>query len=319
MVDYEKASQELVSALRGKRSQAALNRRLGYRSNAVYTWETGRCHPSMSKFLHLLERTSLSPSAWLSSFAGLPPSAKRLDYAPLIVEFMNHVRGNTRVAELSRRLPYSRYALMRWLGGKAEPTVPQFFRFVEATTHRSLDLIAALVDPGRLPATATAWKRLNAARDVAYRSPWSHAVLRCLELESYRGLPVHEPGWIARRLGIALAEEEECLAQLARAGQVKKREGKWTFGRALTVDTRSERERDRALKTFWAKVSAERTNRARLVGYNLFAVARRDEEKIVELTRSYFEQVRSIVSASEPSERVLLLHLVLLPFEDTAG
>jgi transcriptional regulator with XRE-family HTH domain len=313
-VDYDQASTELICALRGKRSQAALNRRLGYRSNAVYTWESGRCHPSMSKFLTLLERVQRDPEKWWLDFARWQ-QPNGASHAANTAAFMEHLRGNLKVAELARHTGRSRYALMRWLGGKAEPTLPQFLEYVEATTRRVLDLVALLVDPAELPSLAFAWRKLRAARDVAYESPWTHAVLRCLELDDYLKLPAHEPGWLARRLGITPELEAECLDRLAQAGQIKRRARRWAIGKATTIDTRSDRDRDRELRAFWAKLGAERATNARILGYNLFAVSRADEDRIVELTRNYFEAVRTIVSGSAPSERVLLLNLSLLPFE----
>jgi hypothetical protein len=271
----------------------------------------------MSKFLKLLERVQRDPDQWWADFARWQ-RPEGVSAVANTAAFMEHLRGNLKVAELARHAGRSRYALMRWLSGKAEPTLPQFLEYVEATTRRVLDLVAWLVDPGDLPSTARAWRKLKAAREVAYESPWSHAVLRCLELEDYRRLPEHEPGWLSRRLGIDRELETDCLDRLARAGQIKRHARRWTIGKATTVDTRSERARDRELRVFWASVGARRSRQARILGYNLFAVSRADEDRIVELTRSYFEQVRSIVSGSVPSERVLLLNLSLLPFEAEA-
>ena len=45
-MDYETLAKELIRALRGKRSQVALSRRLRYGSNVVRTWEAGRRFPS---------------------------------------------------------------------------------------------------------------------------------------------------------------------------------------------------------------------------------------------------------------------------------
>lgn len=41
-MDWDQLAAELVRALRGKTSQAQLSRRLGYRSNIVQRWESGR-------------------------------------------------------------------------------------------------------------------------------------------------------------------------------------------------------------------------------------------------------------------------------------
>jgi hypothetical protein len=50
-LDFERASRELIRAIRGERSQVALSRRLGYRSNVVYMWESGRRWPTAAETL----------------------------------------------------------------------------------------------------------------------------------------------------------------------------------------------------------------------------------------------------------------------------
>ncbi|HMJ12230.1 MAG TPA: DUF4423 domain-containing protein, partial [Polyangiaceae bacterium] len=65
---------ELLRALRGRRSQAQLSRRLGYRSNIVQRWETQRCWPSAVQFLVVAERTGKSPAASYRVFLGAEPA-----------------------------------------------------------------------------------------------------------------------------------------------------------------------------------------------------------------------------------------------------
>ena len=58
-IDHSRLARELVRAIRGKRSQTALSRRLKYKTNMVYLWEAGRAWPSASKFLNAAERTGI--------------------------------------------------------------------------------------------------------------------------------------------------------------------------------------------------------------------------------------------------------------------
>ena len=57
-------------------------------------------------------------------------------------------------------------------------------------------------------------------REGARKKPWTQGILRALELDSYRSMSAHEPGWIAGRLGISMAEEADCLAFLLETDQV---------------------------------------------------------------------------------------------------
>ena len=43
-LDFEQIARELLVALRGKRSQTAWSRRLGYKSNVAYAWELSLIH-----------------------------------------------------------------------------------------------------------------------------------------------------------------------------------------------------------------------------------------------------------------------------------
>jgi hypothetical protein len=154
------------------------------------------------------------------------------------------------------------------------------------------------------------WQQLTLARELAYDVPWSHAVLRVLELEQYRALPRHVPGWIARQLGISLAEEQRCLELLSRARQIYRARGRYRIDQARTVDIRYDPLRSRALRAFWSGVGAERTQAGAEghFAFNLFAVSTPDLER---LQRAYFEELRSIVARSEPAEHVVLANLQL--------
>lgn len=53
---YVELSRQLLRAVRGRRSQVDLSRRIGYRSNMVYRWEAGECAPSAASFLALCQK-----------------------------------------------------------------------------------------------------------------------------------------------------------------------------------------------------------------------------------------------------------------------
>ena len=142
-------------------------------------------------------------------------------------------------------------------------------------------------------------------------------MLRALELRSYQRLPEHRPGYLAERLGISQAEELECLDALTRAKQIRWTGKHYRASRVLTVDTRSDPERNNALKRHWASAGLERLGRKPgLFSYNLFAVSQRDYERIEQLHRKYFEDMRAIVSASKHPERVVLANLQLFPRDE---
>jgi DNA-binding phage protein len=318
-MDYEQMAAELIRALRGKRSQLAFSRRLGFRTNVVHTWEAQRRWPTASGSLRVAQRAGVDPKAALTRFyrsappwfATLSPSSPEF-----VARFLADLRGRATIADVAQRAGKSRFAVGRWLKGEAEPRLPDFLRLIEAMSLRVLDFVAAFVDPRELPSLERRWHKLEAGRRAAFELPWSHAVLRVLELERYQR-EAHRPGIIARELGISLEEEQRCVDALVSSGQLDWDGTRYRVGAQLT-DTRHYPEAGRLLKIWWAKQALERFERdpAGLLSYNLFSVSERDYERLRELHLAYFRELRSIVAASQPAERVVLAHLSLLPLTE---
>jgi hypothetical protein len=315
-MDYERLAAELIRALRGRRSQLAFSRRLGFRTNVVHTWEAERRWPTASRALLAAERAGVDPRAALTRFYRVPPvwlSASPVMTPLLVARLLGDLRGRATIGDVAQRAGRSRFAVGRWLKGEAEPRLPDFLRLIEATSLRVLDFVAAFVDPTSLPSITPLWAKLDAGRRAAFELPWSHAVLRVLELESYRSEP-HRAGFIAEQLGIGIAEEQNCLAALLGSGQLEWDGNNYLVSEQLT-DTRHYPEAGRLLKIWWTEQALERLKQDRegLFSYNLFSVSERDYQRLRELHAAYFRELRSIVAASEPAERVVLANVSLLP------
>jgi transcriptional regulator with XRE-family HTH domain len=313
-LDPEQLSQELVRALRGKRSQTAFGRRLGYRSNVVYTWESGRRWPDASTFLRAAGRVGLDVAGALRAFyRGEPPWLASHDPASPegVAALLADLRGSVPLGEVALRAGRSRFAVSRWLSGKAEPRLPDLLRMIEATSLRLLDFVAALVDVTQLPSAAGPWARLEAARTMAWASPWAQAVLLGLELREYRRRP-HDDAWLGAQLGLSAEEVQRALEHLSAAGQVRRERGWYHRIEVRAVDVRRS---GTALKEFWSEVALARLRAgdAGTFSYNVFTVSEVDLHRLDEMQRAHYRAVRALVAESGPAERVVLLNLQLVP------
>lgn len=318
--DYEALAAELLVALRGRRSQTAWSRRLGYRSNIAYRWESGRRQPTISEVLRACARTGIDTRAALERFCGrTPPWLVDADPADPAVAaaLLRDLQGNTSVSELSRRMGAGRSTVSRWLSGHCEPRLPDFLKLVEVSSLRCADLLVCLVPVEKLPSLGPLWQRLEARRRGAQQHPWTQAILRALDIADYHALPAHQPGWIAARLGIAVEEEARCLQFLQDTGQIR-----WTgthfMHRSLAVDTRRYPEIGRRLKAHWYQEGARRAEagKAGQFSYNVFSVSRADFERIREEHLRYFHALRAIVAQSQPEEVVAVAGVMLFPLEE---
>ena len=314
-MDYERLASDLLRALRGRRSQPAFSRRLGFKSNVAYRWENGRTFPTGALSLRAAQRAGVDVRTALRRFfRGEPEWMGEVD--PLspegVAELLRYLAGTTGIGELARRAKRSRFAVARWLKGEAEPRL----LLVDAASQRLLDFVSVLVDPAKLPSVAAEWAEHEAAREAAYASPWSHAVLRVLELDEYKALPEHSAGWIGERLGIGLGEETRCLELLSSSRQIRRKGGRWVVDSTRTVDTRADPERSRQVKEWWTQIALERAKQGyhHKASYAVFNVSQSDLSEVVTLYREFYDRLRAVVTRSEPCERVVLLvsHLVAL-------
>jgi transcriptional regulator with XRE-family HTH domain len=319
-MNFERLAMDWLRVIRGKRSQRAFSKRLGYRSNIAYRWESGVCFPTAAETFALAKCSGAAGRAALSRFYAARPAW--LDEVDLgtragVARVLRDLRGKATLLELARRSGHSRFSVSRWLSGTAEPRLPELFALIDAATFRVLDFVSQFAVIERLPSVAEEWRVLQAARKAAYDVPWSHAVLRVLELTDYQQLDRHRTGWIAKRLGIAREEEERCLASLASARQIRKQGGRWVIDTTQTIDTGADPARARKLKAEWLKVGLSRleAGASGSFAYNLMAVSRADLERLRELHAAYFRAMRALVAESAPSECVVLFNTELFALD----
>jgi hypothetical protein len=321
-LDFDALARDFLRAIRGRRSQRAFSRRLGKRSNVAYAWEAGLRAPTAAEALRGAARAGIDVEGALAVFTG---GAAALAAHPPgssagVAALLRHLAGETPTVALARTAERSRFAIARWLSGTAQPRLPDFFRVVQAASLRVLDLVACFVDPSTLPSARAAWHRLDALRSLAYRHPQSEAVLAVLELESYRALSRHDDGWIARRIGWPKRAVAECVQALHDAGVVARRRGLlWTDPRRA-VDTRADPEAVLGLKRFWAQVGLERLGSTPdgLFSYNVFTVSEATLAELRTLHLAHYERMRALIASSQPSERVVVANLQLVPLSISA-
>jgi transcriptional regulator with XRE-family HTH domain len=315
------AASELLRAIRGKRSQVAFARRLGYRANPITDWENGRRFPTAAEALRAASRAGIDVSASLGRFhAAAPPSQTELAAgAPeQLAEWLCALRGSTPIGAIAERSGRSRFAIARWLRGEAEPRLPDFLRLIDAVTGRLPDLVAEIVPIDEVPTLALRHRTAAAAKRLAFEEPWTEAILRLLETTAYRARPAHDAAWLSLQLEVAQADIERCVSRLLDAGIVQQDGAHIRVAGALTVDTRSDPVAMRALLAHWCEVALQRHGRGRsadLFAYNVFSVTHKDLARVRELLRSTLRELRAIVAASEPSETAALVNLQLVALQ----
>jgi transcriptional regulator with XRE-family HTH domain len=321
-MDHDALAAEVMRALRGRRSQLAFSRRLGYATNVAYAWEAGRRAPTAAEMLRAAARVGKDVAAAVTPFLYREVPAGAGALAPtspaFVAALLRELRGPTPMRHLAARAGLSVSAISRILAGKTEPRLPMFFRLVEASSRRLLDLLANLVDVGALPAARDEWRRVEAMRRLAHDNPLSEAVPRFLELDLYQRLARHRPGWIAERLGISRDDEERTLRDLAAAGVIRWDGVRWQIDPDRSVDTtRFDPRAASTLRAHWTDAAAARIRGGGdgQFSYLVFSTDDATLEAIRELHLRYFRELRALVAASPRLRRVAVANLQLFAID----
>ncbi|MET0287586.1 MAG: DUF4423 domain-containing protein [Polyangiales bacterium] len=319
-IDYERVARDLIRALRGKRSCAELSRVAGYRSNIVQRWESGRSWPTAADYLRLHARFRRPARSWIEGYFHTRPSwAPDEPCSPqAVAAFLRALRGKApllRIAELAER---NRYSVARWLDGGTEPRLPDFLRIVQACSRRLIDLVAALEDPDDIPSLRDRWQHQQLARKAAYELPWSHAVLRGLELVDCPRERQAQVVFLARKLGIERERVTEALEVLLATRQIRRVRSGFVPRVVESIDVGADPERAHALRVAWTDTALQRLQRKKpgKFVWTVFAVSREDLARIHQLHLAYIRAMQEVFASSRSNDCVGLYCAQLLDLGD---
>jgi transcriptional regulator with XRE-family HTH domain len=311
----EKVSRQLLRAIRGRRSQVGFARKLGYSANPVTDWENGRSFPTALEMLRAANVAQLNVGNAFARFSPtVPLVATRNGFE--LAAWMTAILGATSISELARRMGCSRSSLSRWASGKAQPRVPDFLRFIDCATGRVSDWVAALVPIEQVPELLVRHRATEAAKRIALDYPWTEALLRIFELEGAPSLQT--PSVLARALGVDEVTVVAAIEALLQAQLIALHGKGYRVLGPLTVDTSGGRAALHEIKAHWSRAAATRALAPHVddvFGYNVISVSRTDLQRIAELLKHTYREIRAIVASSEPPERAALVNLQLVNWE----
>lgn len=311
----ELVASQFLRALRGRRSQLQLARRLGYRGNPISDWERGERFPTVHEALRAARLLGVDVHAAFARFAPSAPLAAERELA--IGAWLSALRGDTSLAELAQRSGMSRFSIARWLSGKAKPRLPDFFRLLDAISHRLPQWVAELVSIESVPLLQPRYDAAQAAKHLAFDMPWTEAVLRVLETEGYRRQRRHSDSYLASCLSIAATDVRACVERLLAAQVIAKKGARFVVQEQGAVDTQGGKQALHQLKRHWSLVAADRQSAPReldYLAYNVVSVSAADLARIRERLRVAFRDIRSLVAASQPEQVAALINLQLVTF-----
>lgn len=299
------AARQLLKALRGRRSQVAFSRRLGYRGNVAAKWEGGHRFPTFAEAMRAAERVGVDVAGALARFhAASAPAWEPANLSP----WLNAMRGSAPQAALAERSGLSRQQVGRLLSGRSEGRLPEVMALVDAMTGRLPDLVGELVPIEEVPALAREAATRRALARLAFTHPWSPAAQAWLDTKGR--VPADDaPAQLARAIGVERPDAEALLDAMVAAGAAVRARGCLEPAPPATVELQATPADLQAVRAHWAAVSAARVARGEpdLFSFNVFAIGRADLERVRDAQRRFYREVRAIVAESPPEVAAMLV------------
>ncbi len=322
MSDYEAIARQILRALRGKRSQAALSRRLGFRSNVAAKWESGQRMPSAEEVVTYAQKLGNDPVPAFAAFNPNAAAALGSSETPQLGPWLNALRGTQLIADVAERSGLSRFSVGRFLAGGSQPRLPQFLALLDALTNRLEDLVDVWVGIAAVPALEARFVRSRAARDALFQRPLCLAVMCLLDTRALNLPEAEQRSKLADTLEVSDTDVEECLQTLVGGGLLRIAGDRYRLSDAVTFDAHATPSLETAAKRYWTRVAHERVaapTEDDVCSYNVFSISRSDYGRLKELQREFYRGARALIAASEPTDLAALFVVQLVQWDPTSN
>ena len=174
-VVVEEAARQLLRAIRGRRSQIAFSRWLGYKGNVAAKWEAGKRYPVFGEVLRAAARVGVDVPGALQRFHAPSAGAWSSEAPQEVSTWLAAMLGSTSQTMVAERAGLSRQQVGRLVSGRSLGHLPEVMLLIDAMTGRLPDLIGELVPIDEVPALAREANIRHALARLAFAHPWSSA------------------------------------------------------------------------------------------------------------------------------------------------
>jgi transcriptional regulator with XRE-family HTH domain len=314
--NFSVLSSELVRAVRGKRSQARVNLKLGHSFNRMYRWESGQQSISWMDFVQLCEVCKIDLAGILRKHFGF--SAPLKNYGALVKILMGEQSGQ----QMASSLGVSSYVVRSWRSERTVPSLEKILLLIHVSMMIIPEFCAEFSVAEPLPSLRAIVKQRQEVKKLLYQYPWIEPAIVSLSLDVYLRQKGHPPGFLQERVGITHAQEEMMFAELLRLGVVEKKQGKYSV-LLPHIDTRGNLQGSSQIRSYWLEKTKKFVDaltalpKHTTIGYFVMPVSLEAQEKIRMAYYEFCNSVIAIVKAdTKPKEKVEILCCQLLDLSE---
>lgn len=305
MNDTQDIIKQILKAIRGKRSQLALSRKLGFNYNQVYRWEKGLVRISWKEFVALCRGCKARvDEAFSATYLNMSDAE---DSASLVAALI----GDHKLRDVAERSGYSRFLLSRWRAGKTTPSLEQVLDLWQIFDGRLIDFFSHLGIINELPSLNQMRQRQAAFNKLLNEFPYTGMILWILEAKAAKLALPQAAAMTAKALRVTTAEVSELLERLLSIGIIKVHKGHYSIVPSQISTLSLDSSTAKNIRRFWlqrALVALEsyKTPPQKgdpLFGYLEFNVNRQQLELIHNKYFDFYQEILNIVQQDKTGAR----------------
>lgn len=307
-MDFHQLAQEIIASLRGDKSQAWVNQKLGANSNIIYRWEKGHSNTSWDDFLVLLKIFKVDISTLLHSYFRYSGDVGNT------TEMLTHILSDRSLKDLEQSSGLSASKVRRLKNGETALNLADFLNLIFAIDDmESLSLCYQLTNNRSIPRLDEKRERYLSISNKYHSNPNYGLILICLDLPSYQNLSFHQDSFLAKISGISIEEVNRILKDALECGLVEKTETIYKITK-FKVSDRGTPEQMMSSRKFWlqkALDNADTKSDKDAYGSILFSTSQKAREKIIARYLKFFEEFKEIVHSDTDKDPENIIPLIM--------
>lgn len=302
-LNFKELAQELLRSLRGTKSQAYVNKKLGFTGNQVYRWEKGLRHIDWSDFVKVCRVQNVDLLKIFQVHFGY--KEKSVDGALLVQYFV----GNLPMKEAVQTTGFSRSVLTKWMKGATSPQLHHILQLIEFPNQLLLNFLREVVGTYKFQSLEKYENHIQKLKDFYYAEPMLVGITAFLETSCFET----KKEFVAAMAQTFQTSEEHIEGLLKRMVQLGLLEDTKSVSRVKTrsTDTRGSFEGSVNLRKYWyrytlrvlEKLQPQETNH--LFPFVVFCVSEKADKQLREAHYQYLARLRAIAEEDTGDKTVV--------------
>lgn len=250
-IDFDWVATEMVKAVRGKRSQNQLNRKLGFSVNQLYRWESGYRKITWKNFVQICSLSRVSIGEILKVEIGFFGDERE------IKDLILHLKGQHSLTAFSKLVNLPNTKIRNWAQGRGQVNLSDVLKMIEGSLGVSTDIVAKICDINLVPSLLEVHKLRLFQRNICFQNPELMIMIHGVELLSRQALGASYWSQIS---GLTSLSEKRCkeLVEIgidAKYFEMKEQHLKVTIS---FIDTRGALKQTLDMRRFWINVALKK-------------------------------------------------------------